>query len=103
MSLRWGDTLTITVKVEKGAYHLVSSRPVTVYQFNALEYKGAGGEAGKSWASCPGDVVCTNGAATRGCFSFSNDASLLLPSTAMTGNYRVTGTHGFVHARKVHV
>ena len=27
-----------------------------------------------------------------GCFSFSNDASLLLPSTAMTGNYRVTGS-----------
>ncbi len=87
--------LTASVKVEKGAYHLVSSRPVTVYQFNALEYKGAGGEAGKSWASCPGDAVCTNGSATRGCFSFSNDASLLLPSTAMTGNYRVTGTHGW--------
>jgi len=29
-----------------------------------------------------------------GCFSFSNDASLLLPSTAMTGNYRFTGAPG---------
>jgi hypothetical protein len=30
-----------------------------------------------------------------GCFSYSNDASLLLPSTAMTGNYRVLGQHGW--------
>jgi len=29
-----------------------------------------------------------------GCFSFSNDASLLLPSTAMTGTYRVAGANG---------
>ena len=28
------------------------------------------------------------------CFSYSNDASLLLPSTAMTGNYRVVTEHG---------
>ena len=39
--------------------------------------------------------------ATRGarrqsmCFSYSNDASLLLPSTAMTGNYRVMGQKGW--------
>jgi hypothetical protein len=30
-----------------------------------------------------------------GCFSFTNDASLLLPSTAMTGNYRITGQAGW--------
>jgi hypothetical protein len=30
-----------------------------------------------------------------GCFSFSNDASLLLPSTAMTGNYRIMGQRGW--------
>ena len=83
--------LTQTVGVLGGAYHLVSDRPVTVYQFNALEYKGEGGTAGKNWSSCPG-----NGLGGIGCFSYSNDASLLLPSTAMTGNYRVAGNHGWV-------
>jgi hypothetical protein len=81
-----------------GAYHLVSTVPVTVYQFNALEYKGQGGPPGKDWSSCPGDQVCSdpnspNFGSTSGCFSFTNDASLLLPSTAMTGNYRILGIH----------
>jgi hypothetical protein len=82
--------LTSTVGVLSGAYHLVSSRPVTVYQFNALQYKGAGGPPGKSWANCPGDQICPSVGQPVGCFSFSNDASLLLPSTALTGNYRIT-------------
>jgi hypothetical protein len=77
-----------------GAYHLVSSVPVLVYQFNALEYQGMGGAAGKSWATCPGTTTnCKPPLGNNkpiGCFSFSNDASLLLPSTAMTGNYRVS-------------
>jgi hypothetical protein len=79
-----------------GAFHLVSSVPVTVYQFNALEYQGAGGPTGKSWSTCPGSTLCTTpqGSGEVGCYSFSNDASLLLPSTAMTGNYRVTGHEG---------
>jgi hypothetical protein len=79
-------TFPNSVGVRGGAYHLVSSGPVAVYQFNALEYQGVGGPPGKSWATCP------NLGAT-GCFSFSNDASLLFPSTSMTGNYRVTGEH----------
>ncbi len=99
------DTCGIATKLPgsvfsaKGAYHLVASRPVTVYQFNALQYKGAGGEAGKDWSTCPGLQDCKppgGGAPYKtGCFSFSNDASLLLPSTAMTGNYRVAGIHGW--------
>lgn len=49
-----------------GAYRLRSSQPVTVYQFNPLEYQA--------------------GANT---FSFTNDASLLLPTHVLTGNYLV--------------
>ncbi|WP_434043827.1 MULTISPECIES: IgGFc-binding protein [Sorangium] len=88
-----GRSIDRSVRVDGGAYHLVSTRPVTVYQFNALEYKGAGGPAGKDWSSCPGNTVCDG--STAGCFSFTNDASLLLPSTAMTGNYRITGQQGW--------
>ncbi len=92
------NPLAASVFAAASAYHLVSTVPVTVYQFNALEYQGVGGPAGKSWATCPGDVRCADRAspnyrAILGCYSFSNDASLLLPSTAMTGNYRVMG-HG---------
>jgi len=90
---------TQSVLARSAAYHLVSSVPVTVYQFNALEYQGMGGPAGKDWSTCPGDTICPNNGQPPGmpigCFSFSNDASLLLPSTAMTGNVRVTGRGGW--------
>jgi hypothetical protein len=76
-----------TIRAPGGAYHLTSTVPVTVYQFNALEYKGAGGPPGKNWSACPG-LSCP---LAIGCFSFSNDASLLLPATAFTGNYRIVG------------
>lgn len=77
---------TETVRAVGGAYHLTASVPVTVYQFNAIEYAAKGGPPGKDWSTCTGPVC-----ASTGCFSFTNDASLLLPSTAMTGTYRVTG------------
>ena len=91
--------LTSSVVATASAYHLVSSVPVTVYQFNALEYQGEGGPAGKSWASCPGYGKCTDTSSPSygqalGCFSFSNDSSLLLPTTALTGNFRVAGYRG---------
>jgi hypothetical protein len=91
--------LASSVLSRAGAYHLVSTAPVTVYQFNALEYQGQGGPPGKDWSACPGLTPCAdptslNFGATVGCFSFTNDSSLLLPSTAMTGNYRVTAFPG---------
>lgn len=80
--------MTASVRSATGAYHLTSTYPVTVYQFSPLEYQPVGGPPGKNWNNCP---------ATLGleCFSYSNDASLLLPSTAMTGNYRVTSIQGW--------
>jgi hypothetical protein len=86
--------LAASVVAKAAAYHLVSSVPVTVYQFNALEYGPKGGPPGKSWASCPGSQICAAEGDYAGCWSFSNDSSLLFPSTAMTGTYRVTDNKG---------
>ncbi len=72
-----------SVRVDGGAYHLTSSIPVTAWQFSPLQYSKP-----KSAAAC----ATTFG--TANCFSASNDASLLVPSTAMTGNYRVFGRSG---------
>jgi hypothetical protein len=83
------DGLTASVVAKGGAFHLVSDRPVVVYQFNAFEFRAAGGKPGKGWQSCqkaPG---------APDCYSYSNDASLLLPTTAMTGAYRIMGSQGF--------
>lgn len=76
-----------TSLVKNGAYHLTSTVPVSVYQFNALEYAPTGGPPDKNWSSCPGFSGCKG----TTCLSYSNDASLLLPSTALTGTYRVMG------------
>ena len=76
---------TASVRSPGGAYHLVSTVPVTVYQFSALEYGPQGGPPGKDWSQCPASACGLD------CFSYSNDASLLLPSTALTKNYRVIG------------
>jgi len=55
-----------------GAYHLRSTGPVTVYQYNPLDY-------GLASLGCSSETL-------DGC-SFTNDASLLLPASAMTGRY----------------
>jgi IgGFc binding protein len=60
-----------SVRVNQGAYKLTATRGVTVFQFNALEYQ-----------------IGTN-------FSYTNDASLLLPVNAWTGSYRVASRHHF--------
>lgn len=66
-----GEQQPVATVLPNGAYHLVSSSPVIVYQFNPYEYE------------------------LNGKNSYTNDASLLLPSTAMTGNYRIAGMHAF--------
>jgi hypothetical protein len=62
-ALECGAPTNSSALVADGAYHLRSDRPVTVYQFNPLNY--------------------VFGAQN----SYSNDASRLLPVNAMTGNY----------------
>jgi hypothetical protein len=62
--------ITPSVMSRNAAYHLVSTMPVTVYQFNPLEFSGTD----------------ATGMAVN---SFTNDASLLLPTQALTGNYIV--------------
>jgi hypothetical protein len=110
-----GNTPALTRSIVEpgGAYHLVSTSPVIVYQFNALEYKGGGGGPNggtKDWSTCPGSSIACAPPPNPlfpdvqivpfkiGCFSFTNDASLLLPSTAMTGSYRLTGQRGWSKA-----
>ncbi|MEM9694463.1 MAG: hypothetical protein AAGA56_18060 [Myxococcota bacterium] len=76
IELPWHDQLfngTTSLIARAGAFHLTATRPVTVYQFNPLQYRNGGGD-----------------------FSFTNDASLLLPSTAMTGTYRVMSSTGSI-------
>src|SRR5262249_38050919 len=68
--------LTASARVDVGSYHLVSSRPVIAYQFNPLEYQAQGGPPGKDWGGCK--------------YSYTNDASLLFPTTAARNVYRVT-------------
>jgi hypothetical protein len=51
----------------QGAFHIQTSLPVTVYQFSPYDFTIGG----------------TN--------SYSNDASLLLPATVLSGNYMVMG------------
>ncbi|MFH2009334.1 MAG: hypothetical protein ABI333_22275 [bacterium] len=68
INLPWVNALknsTTTVLVTDGAYRLRSDNPVTVYQYNPLEYTVGGG------------------------FSYTNDAALLLPVNTWTGNYMV--------------
>lgn len=70
--------------VAAGAYRVRTDRPVTVYQFSPLEY-----QLDPAPATCPTIKGQCAESVVEQCFSYSNDASLLLPSTALTGNYTV--------------
>ena len=71
ITLPWDLTLKsvqnppASINVKGGAYRLRSDQPVTVYQYNPLEYQLNGGN------------------------SFTNDASLLLPVNVWSGDYFV--------------
>lgn len=72
LELKGTVPLKKSVELPDGAYRLRSNQPVTVYQFNPLEY--------------------TLGGAT---YSASNDASLLLPVSSWTGKYWVMSRHNW--------
>jgi len=61
----------------RGAHHITSNVPVTVYQFNPLEYEG----------EIEGETIN----------SHTNDASLLLPVSAMTRNYIASTVPTLLH------
>ncbi len=84
-----GARPTASALVTQGAYHLTSTVPVTVWQFSPLEYTASGGPAGKTW-TCPYAPATCNGDGIN-CLSVNNGASLLLPTAALTGNYRLFG------------
>lgn len=67
--------------VKTGAYRLRTDQPVTVYQLSPLEYQITPAPSG-----CPVGQDCPGGFGSE-CLSFSNDASLLLPATALTADY----------------
>lgn len=69
-NLKAGGATLLTVD---GAYRLRADQPVTVYQYNPLDYR-----IGNS-------------------FSYTNDASLLLPTNTWSGNYVVVGRQTWVY------
>jgi hypothetical protein len=71
------EVVVMSALVRDGAYRLSSNVPVTAYQFNPLEYEIA--------RDCVDEI---GGPPTDGrCNSYSNDASLLIPSHVLSGNY----------------
>ena len=88
-ALTQGSRPTTSVRVDGGAYHLVSTVPVTVWQFNPVEYKKDAAELMSEMRTCDYPPTMSNSDGTN-CESVSADAALLIPSTALTGNYRIS-------------
>ena len=66
----------VSALVNQGAYKVTSSVPITLYQFNPLEFE-----------LVPAPSGCN--VQTTGCYSYTNDASLLLPTSALRDDYFV--------------
>ncbi len=84
-----GSRPTTSVRVDGGAYHLVSTVPVTAWQFNPVEYKKDAATLAAEMRTCTYPPTASNSDGVN-CESVSADATLLIPSTALTGHYRVT-------------
>ena len=69
------DAAYPSVLLANGAYHLKSTQPVTVSQFNPLEFE------------ITADAACPDSMGTGHCNSFTNDASMLLPTNSLGKNY----------------
>lgn len=65
----------------RAAHRITSDVPVTVYQFNPLEYESKIGD--------------------REIYSYTNDASLLLPVSALTGHYMAVTVPTLLHERTI--
>jgi len=74
-----GSDLT-SILLAKGAYKVTATVPITLYQFNPLEFQLQ-----------PAPFDCPDPQLTGECFSFTNDASILLPTSALRGEYYVMG------------
>ena len=84
-----GSRPTTSVRVDGGAYHLTSTVPVTAWQFNPLQYVKDAASLASTMQTCTYPPNPSNGDGVN-CESVSADATLLIPSTALTGDYRVT-------------
>ena len=73
-----------STQLPDGAYHLVSDLPVTVYQFSPLQFEKPQN------ATCQDPLPMGNT-----CHSYTNDASLLLPTTVLRDEYIVISRQTF--------
>jgi hypothetical protein len=78
--LPWVDALrtAVTALVPDGAYRLRTDQPVTVYQYNPINYS------------------------KNSTYTYTNDASLLLPTNTWTGNYMVVGRNHWIFTSSQH-
>ena len=78
-ALQRGAGAAASSLVRGGAYRLRSNTPVTVYQFSPIDFRVG--------HDCANEDPSTAEGNDNQCFSFTNDASLLLPTHVLTGNY----------------